>query len=397
MFHVDIIVANSNHHAVMAVALSRWMVRRGGYKLRLLSLCEFGGVRTPTAPFDDVNVEVVRFTKLRRPSWAAPKRPGKFTEVARAMAWYTVLANNVRNIFAIHPDLVILFTDDSYPSNRICAVLGKRGIPFLLVQEGIRFEVEAGVEDSERLQGGGGAHAIAALGETSAEYFRRRGAPPETIHLTGNPRFEQVRTPDLELRAHEIKEELGLGCNNLLFLSNPIEFFGCCSTDKKLELIREFVLGIDPLFEETEFHLLFKLHPHERPEDFQRAVKDSPHADRIVIASRYELYPMLLLSEAAVMFGTTAGLEALLLGVPLGILEIPGVGFLHDYVSGGAALGITWKESLPDQVADLLGGKDGERLSVKHYLERTLAVRNGSTERIGELIESLVNRGPMRI
>jgi hypothetical protein len=293
-------------------------------------------------------------------------------------------------VFASHPDLVIMFNDGAFPYERICRVLRKESIPFLLVQEGIRFEVDSSAEDGEQVQGRGGANAIAAFGESSADFFRRRGAPADTIHLTGKPRFDRIRTADLEPKARRIQDELALGHKTLLFLSNPIEFFGYCTVEKKLALVREFVLAIDELFNDEEFRLLFKLHGHENPDDFLEAVSVSPHLKQIVIGSQYELYPLFLISEAAVMFGTTAGLEALLYDVPLGVIEIPEIGFLHDYVAEGAAVGIRWHESLPEQVTGLLELKGKHRPSVERYLDRTLAVRDRSAERIGELIENLV-------
>lgn len=396
MFHIDFIIGNTRHHCEMAAALARWMGDRGGYELRVLSLCEFWGNQTPSNPLGTVEAEIVKISKFQRPRWGTPKRKGRISKVARAIAWYAVLESNVNSTLSSRPDLVILFNDCSYPNDRICAVLRNKGIPFLLVQEGIRFETDASARDGAHVEGRGGAHAIAVFGESSAQYFQRRGVPRETIHLTGNPRFDQIRTPGLELRARQINSELGLGRKNLLFLSNPIEFFGYCSVEEKLKLVRDFVLGIDALFEDDEFHLLFKLHTHENSKDFHRAIKDSPHVEKIVIASHYDLYPLLTLSQGAVIFGTTAGLEALLFDVPLGVLEIPGTGYLYDYVAGGAALGIRWDGSLPDQVAHLLEQKAG-RPYVEQYMERTLAVRNGSTERVGDLIDCLVRRqsGPL--
>jgi hypothetical protein len=255
--------------------------------------------------------------------------------------------------------------------------------------------VNSKADQGVQLQGRGGATAIAAFGESSAEFFRERGVIPDRIHLTGNPRFDQIRTSEVVQKSRQIRSELDLGERNLLFLSNPIEFFGHCSLEDKLHLVRRFVEEIAPLFADPEFRLIFKLHSHENPKDFYDAADVSEHIDRIIVASEYELYPLFCLSTAAVMFGTTAGLEALLFGVPLGVLEIPGVGFLHDYVSAGAADGLRWEESIPDQVIHLMERKGTIEPSVERYLDRTLAVREGATERIGLLIESMAAGNPI--
>jgi hypothetical protein len=285
---------------------------------------------------------------------------------------------------------VILFNDAAYPYNRICKFLRKKRIPFLLIQEGIRFEAAENAVEGALKQGKGGATAIAAFGESSAEFFRKQGAPWQSIHLTGNPRFDELSSLDFQSKVRQMRRELNLGTRNLLFLSNPIEFHGYCSTESKLRLVRDFVLGIDPLFADEGFRLVFKLHGQENPGDFLAAASPSPHSSQIVMASDRDLYTLLSLSDAAVIFGTTAGLEALLLGVPLGVIEIPGVGFLHDYVREGAAIPLRWSMPMSEQVAQLLDLKGRYQPSVDRYLDRALASRSDATERILELVNSLL-------
>lgn len=363
------------------------MRSRGHFQVRLLSLCEFRGIPTPDNPCGDSSIPVQRLSLIRRPRRVKPKGRRGLAKLARQLAWYSLLKKSVEQAFESPPDLVVMFNDAAFPYDKICQMLRRKNIPFLLVQEGIRFEVDANAEKGVQAQGKGGASAIAVFGQSSAEFFHERGAAPERIHLTGNPRFDGIRTSDLDHESNRVRSALNLGARNLLFLSNPIEFFGHCSREEKLRLVRRFVLEIDPLFEDPEFRLLFKLHGHENPQDFYDAADVSRHIDRIVVASEYELYPLFCVSTAAVMFGTTAGLEALLFGVPLGVLEIPGVGFLHDYVAEGAANGLRWNEPMSEQVIGLMEKRGTIEPAVERYLDRTLAVREGATERIGELIE----------
>jgi hypothetical protein len=195
----------------------------------------------------------------------------------------------------------------------------------------------------------------------------------------------------MQSRADSIKKELGLRGRTLLFLSNPIEFHGYCSIQKKFKLIGDFILGLDPLFRDPEFRLVFKLHSHEDPKDFRDVAGASAHANRILIVSDYELYPLLTLADGAVIFSTTAGLEAVLLGVPLGVVDIPGVGYLHDFVTGGAAVPLGWSEPMADQVGRLLASKGRHQPDVQRYLDRTLAVRQGATEAVIDLAEEVLS------
>lgn len=393
MARIDIVVSNDRHHWAMMNLLVRCAMKRG-HSCRVLSFCEFRGIVTPAGSLDDGRIPVVRLSRVHRPRAAKGKAvaiKGNRGHLFKSLAWHLFLAGNVRKALAARPDLVMLFNDAAYPYDRICRKLRKSRVPFVLIQEGIRYDVADSAQEGSLNQGKGGADAIAAWGESSAEYFVRQGAPRETIHLTGNPRFDEIDEVEVRSRAARIKKELELRGRTLLFLSNPIEFHGYCSIEKKFELIRDFILGLDPLFEDPEFRLIFKLHSHENPQDFHDAAGASAHTGRILIVSDYELYPLLALADGAVIFSTTAGLEAVLMGVPLGVVEIPGVGYVHDFVSGGAAVPLGWSERMADQVERLLASKGRHQPQVQSYLDQTLAVRRGATDAVIDLAEEVLS------
>ena len=392
MARIDIVVSNDRHHWAMMETLAHLATSRG-HNCRVLSLCEFRGIPTPADSLNDGPVPVLRISRVHRPrasKGSGVGSRGNSSRLFRSLAWHLLLAGNMKKALAARPDVVLLFNDAAYPYDRICRLLRGSGIPFVLIQEGIRYDVADSAQEGSLNQGKGGADAIAAWGESSAEYFVRQGAPAGAIRLTGNPRFDEISDMDLQARAESIRQELGLRGRTLLFLSNPIEFHGYCSIPEKFELIRNFILGLDPLFEDPEFRLIFKLHSHEDPNDFREAAGASAHGDRILIVSNYELYPLLTLADGAVIFSTTAGLEAVLLGVPLGVVDIPGVGYLHDFVTGGAAVPLGWTEPMADQVGRLLASKGRDQPGVQRYLDRTLARRKGATEAVIDLAEEVL-------
>lgn len=89
---------------------------------------------------------------------------------------------------------------------------------------------------------------------------------------------------------------------------------------------------------------------------------------------------------------STAGLEALLFGFPLGVLEIPRAGFVFDYVSSGVAMGLAWNTPLADQVSDLLESRQRPQQVVETYVARHLAAREGAADQVVKLIRGLVER-----
>jgi hypothetical protein len=380
----------------MARPLAQRMIASGSYDVRVLSLCEFRGIETPENPLAEPGIPVVRLSKVLRPpavkdTIRAAKPSNWLSRAAREFAWRGLLEGNLNEALKTPPDLVILFNDAAYPYDRVTRVLRTRGIRFLLIQEGIRFEATESAVDGALNQGRGGAAAIAVFGQSSAEFFRKQGAPADSIHLTGNPRFDQLKSMDLRSEESRIRRELKLGSRNLLFLSNPIEFHGYCTAESKLALVSDFVRDIEDLFEDKDFRLIFKLHGNENPDDFLAASRVSGHFSQIVMASQFHLYPLLKIVDGAIIFGTTAGLEALLFGVPLGVLEIPGIGYLHDYVREGAATGLRWTATMSQQVSELMESKGRFSPNVEKYLARSLASRNDATSRVLAVVESLIS------
>jgi hypothetical protein len=307
--------------------------------------------------------------------------------IARKISWHLLLKRRLQACFQTTPDLVVLANDAAFPYNHICQLFHWRRIPFLLVQEGIRFSIPATL-DTETY-GQGGATAIAAWGETSRAYFRNQGVPDCKIHLTGTPRFDAIPKTDWQAEADLIKARWKLGEKTLLFLSNPIDDQGFCTTREKLELVQRFIMGIASLFEDPDFHLLIKLHTRESAEAFQALITDLPFAERIKIFRAEPLYPLFERSRAAIVLASTAGLEALLFGLPLGVLEIPRIRFVHDYVSSGAAQGLTWDVPLAEQVRTLLEVRPGGRESAAAYVADNLATRHNATARVVKLIADL--------
>lgn len=393
MPRVDFVIANGGHHLQAARPVARELVGRG-YECRLVSLCELRGLPSPTEEAAKTGLAMRRLvphTFRRSPSQAGIATPTRSLRVfPQVLFWHLYLAHFVRSWLRSGPDLVVTPNDAAFPYDDICGQLRKRRIPFVLLQEGIRF-TETVFEDSGILkQGLAGADAIACWGETSADFFRARGASPETIHLTGTPRFDRLQTTDWNPEAEILSQSLPPGRSTLTVLTNPIDLWGFCSRRGKMELIENFIDGLDELFDSGGLRVVFKIHRQESLRDYRALVDKHRHAGRMTVLTEAPLYPLLRLSDAALILASTVGLEALLLEVPLGVLEIPGQGFIHDFVSSGAARGISRSNSVAAQVTALLADEPSSNRSLAAYLDRTLAARGHATRTVAELIANLV-------
>ncbi|MEM7482272.1 MAG: hypothetical protein AAF481_13935 [Acidobacteriota bacterium] len=394
MGRVDFLISNPGHHLAMSRPVIERLTRQG-HRCRVLSLCEFRGLRSPQG-LQDVTLRRLIPFRFRSPSLALPgarrarsagegglsSPAGRSSGRLRQAAWRLLLAGPLRAALRERPDLVVLPNDAAYPYDLIAALLRRRGLPFLLLQEGIRFPLP-GTRDVDAY-GRGGANAIAAWGPSSGEYFAERGAPPESIHLTGSPRFDNLAN-------RPAAAERGGG--PLVLLSNPIDDQGFCDHDEKLDLLEGFARAAEPVLAEGDLSLIVRLHPREDAAAVRRRLS---RLRSVEVHSEEPLHDLLGRARAAVVLASTVGLEALLLGCPLGVLEIPGRGFVFDYVSSGAARGLTWSSStasapLTEQIERLIAPGDPDEAKVRAYLDRALSHRGTAAEQVVRCIAGLLS------
>ncbi len=383
MPRVDFVISNDGHHRTMSWPVAARLARDGGSTARVLSLCELRGLPTPAAASAPSGVEVRQVVPWRlrgSPSVGPAARPGPPTaarRLARWLIWRLLLAPRLSALLGRRPALAVLPNDAAFPYDRIARLLHVRRIPFLLLQEGIRFPLTG--QTGEPVYGAGGAAAVAAWGEASAGYFRAAGVAPERIHLTGSPRFDRQASPSAG----------GTGNRTLLLATNPIDDQGLCTHDEKLALVGRFFDQLEPLFADPGFHLAVKLHSREDPRELRPLIAERMR-DRVAIHTDTPLEELFQTAGAVVVLASTVGLEALLHGLPLAVLELPGHGFQYDYVDSGAATGLSWGAPMAPQLASLFEPSEQRRADVEAYLQRQFATREGAAERVARLILEFV-------
>ena len=267
----------------------------------------------------------------------------------------------------VRPLLVVVLNDRNFPSNVYVETARRLKLPALLVQESLRKDLfqrppwsklfarwrrkaRLGIEEGLQRYGQGGCDAVAAWGETSREYFLRVGVPDSRIIITGNPRIDQLAGADFSAEARRIRAETGCAPGDFLFtfLSSPIERMMIVSKGEKLAALGRLIewvsiLRRDPAWK--NLNLAFKLHRSEDPLPLQSILNQRAASAWARIVDR-PLYPLLQASQAALMFSTTAGLEAALLSVPIGIFEFSKPLDDWDLVGRGVAEGIRSQDDL---------------------------------------------------
>jgi hypothetical protein len=361
---VSFVFTNPRHHFEMMAPVARELAARG-VTVELVSLAEVRGIDSPIA--EDLTIrKVIPWNVRRRTTSVAEGMPDGSSRrrLAQRVVWLGVRAALwpwLRNV-----DLIVVPNDAVYPYLELIAWLRGRGVPYVLMQEGIRFALPKTYDGAP--YGGSGAAAVCAWGQGSAEHFIATGVPASVIRVTGAPRFDGIVPEDWKRRADEFRRELGLHAPPLAFISNPIEIQGYGTREYKLDLFAKFLAEAA-----IEGPLLIKTHAHESPEDFARAAARVPNAPQLVFA-RDSLFATLAAARAVIVLASTVGLEALMFGLPLAQLEIPGQPFAFEYVERGAAVPI----KLGDAAAAtrrLLGpnaelAAAGQRLVERHLYDR---------------------------
>jgi len=349
------ITASDSHLAILLPVLK--ILRERGVPLILFSDCEILRTESRLAPLEQASIPYLQMAPRPLPGpdldWeleAVPLRARILAEVSR-----------------LQPSAVIVLNDRNFPSNIYLQQARRMQIPTLLVQESLRKDlfqeptlrkkifrwrrkILFGIEGGLRKYGQGHCDWYAAWGQTSVEYFQKVGVPASRIRVTGNPRFDQLASVHSDRSSPALRAGLGLAPQAFLltFLSSPIEKMLLVSAQEKEQALAHFLEWVRALRAKpgwAELTVVFKLHRGESAERF-RDFLQARQASEFARVAQMDLYTLLSGSQAALMFSTTAGLEAALLGTPLGILELSKPLDDWDLVGRGVASPVARPEDL---------------------------------------------------
>jgi hypothetical protein len=340
-------ISNSNHHWQMMRPVIKQLQLAGDVYPVLVSLCEFRRMETPEAELKQMGIVFLKLLSLKTKSTATStgaKHIGGnqawLRNMLRNLVWALRLRKRVADANNQRPDLVVIPNDTAYPFNKICSWLRARSIPFVLFQEGIRFPLPNEIGGVK--YGTNGASKILAWGESSAQYFRNLGIPASSITVGGNPRFDEIVRLNKSERAL-LRSSLNIDRHAVLYVSNPVDDQGFCSLQQKMELFEKFLIGMEPLCLQEHITLLVRLHPRESLEAFKAVGKNFKMSIRW--AQQGSLFQYLQIVDFTVVLASTVGLESMLMSTPVAVLKLPEHGFVFDYVSSGAALGLNVSEA----------------------------------------------------
>lgn len=330
MSKIGIIITNPNHHLQLTLDVAQ-KLKESGQEVHYISFCELRRMYTPREEIEKSGFSLSIFPSL--PSTLKTSTGAK--SLGPDHSWKRKLVHNVFWLGKIRPFLkssikdvkkVILLNDVAFPGNRIVQFLHNRNIPFFLLQEGIRFPMP---KKRKQDYGAGGAKIIFAWGERSALHFQKIKQDETQILVCGSPRQNRF----LESLKLDGKKQASSGVIGLF--TNPIDDQGFCDPETKYSLVQSLVRKIAPQLEKNKFRLLIKCHPRE---DVNAYLNKLSPFEKFIYKGDNDIISCLKMVDAGFIMASTVGLELLSAGKPIAQLEIPGYGFVFDYVEGSAAI-----------------------------------------------------------
>ena len=297
-------------------------------------------------------------------------------------------------LFQERPHLIVLYAEQSGLGRAAVAAACEQGIPSFAVQHGILYPRFYANEHSRDEMGSelDGVDSVpiptrtAVFGTLARNLLVDRGRyPPERIVVTGSPKFDALVEAGRHFSRERTRLRLGLARDvPVLVVASRFSAIGAVFA----ELVRA-TEAIDDLW------LLVKPHQAERS-DAYAAVGAREGASRLRIVPPAEnLLELLFASDGLVTVDSFASSEALVLGRPVMVVNLPSN--LSALVERGVALGVPRGESIEDQLRRLLF--DGElRLELERqrrkYIEEFAYGTDGSsTARIVKAIREAARLG----
>ena len=281
------------------------------------------------------------------------------------------------------PDLLVLYAEYSGLGRAAVAAACQQHVPSFAVQHGILYPRLYANEHSRDEVGPGldGVDSVpiptrtAVFGSLARDLLLKRGNyPPERIVITGSPKFDALVEAGQQFSKERIRRRLGLTPDTpMLVVASRFTAIGPVFAD----LVRA-ADAIDDLW------LLVKPHQAERSDPYEEVGAQEGASRLRVVPSEENLLELLFASDGLVTVDSFASSEALVLGRPVLVVNLPSN--LSALVERGVAVGARRGEGIEKQLRRLLFdrdlGSELEKRRKKYTAEFAFGTDGSSTARI---------------
>lgn len=167
------------------------------------------------------------------------------------------------------------------------------------------------------------SNKIFVWGEKSKKILIKNGVPEKKIVISGNPKFDQVFSwylPNRQKIKNQMRIKYGFKKNLpvVTYLSPGIFSTADLTPEKALKLLECFCqVSTLPV------NIIIKLHPYQDDKKlFKKWLDELKISNKVLLLQKENLFNILSVTNIAVTFHSTTGIEAIGFGVPLVVLNI---------------------------------------------------------------------------
>jgi hypothetical protein len=232
---------------------------------------------------------------------------------------------------------------------------------------------------------------VAVLGQSAKDVHIARGAPPENIFVTGQPRFDLMFSK--KFNKERFLSQLGIPQNKgIVVLATQQLVPMLWSKDERKAFIKTIAQAMGTFPDEQ---LVIKLHPAEHISDYQHLLKEIG-CDNAILCQNVDLYELLNACNLLMTVFSTVAVEAMLFNKPVICIEFTGRRSISYYTDDGAAIGVHREEDLvPAMHKALYNLKVREKLEQnrKRFLSKSVYKPDGQTsKRVTDLITQMIEK-----
>jgi len=242
---------------------------------------------------------------------------------------------------------------------------------------------------------------VAAWGPACKEWFMRYGVPADKLVVTGNPKFDKYKLEDRDINKEYIYNKYRIKEDEKIFVYTG-QYCIRASHFRNVQLpIKEHINIILNLARTTsEFNnirLVVKFHPSDENSDFiEKMVSNILGKHNIIFIKRIDLKLLFACAEAVFTCWSTTALEAMIVGLPVVILNFTGRAYKNDipFVEKKAALLARDTKELREVIDKVLnGGLEDMKSSRDKFIYDNAYEQDGkASERVAGLIDQMVSR-----
>jgi hypothetical protein len=288
-------------------------------------------------------------------------------------------------------NLVLLNTDVVYENKTLVSVANRLGVNSLVLQLGL---LDHPIESLPLT-----ASKIALWGEYNQIWFSKHGVEAEKLVITGCPQFDKYIKKEFFNR-QAICKKYGLDNNKhivTLLTQHANETLHFANLHLRETEFSDFCQKVVEAVEDlSQVQLIIKFHPWDKNADLHRNQIEKMSTKKMIILQNADLDELLNVSDLAITYTSTAGLEAMLLGKPVITVAFEGKATTSPFDSPilpAARTASDFKKEIRLLLENAQFRKEYDAYREKCIYFLAFKQDGQSSKRVGKLIEEMTSIG----